>query len=462
MNCNIQRHRSQCSFSAIGVSMNVYQWHNYNYTNPNIIHNITTSLTTKEKVDFCLYRYEADHVIDMDPNQVYDFWNTMVIQLNIPMEQKKTLQKKVMAVIHKNMLDEMKIPHEKVKEVENMYISYTQNLFDVEMAVRRKNLKCNGKKITVGLFRKQMLQFWENIQELLSIPEELITTFRDKIKDKVKLTRWRRSKRLITTGRFYRKPCPIMDTSEKNCQYYENPIDFCRELPFGRMKDMSAEHLQRIKNLQQQIMEAIPDEIKKSQNESHPGKNIAISVCPGGRYKNSYHHSPTLFKNYLYLRLELQQAISDAITDTFGKECWYIKYKKMVALYSDTYDENIKHALVKDIPCTTIWWNTKTRLENKQHIDDNAHGVAFLFCAETYEGGEINMVNPENGEVKTIHMTEGKILAGRWSRSIHWNNPVANDKERFSFVVYFDNRILKDSYTYIAMPPFWLERTLEF
>ena len=69
-----------------------------------------------------------------------------------------------------------------------------------------------------------------------------------------------------------------------------------------------------------------------------------------------------------------------------------------------------------------------------------------LICIEEREGGNIIVMNPEGELAASIHMTEGKVLCGRWARSLHCNEAVTDGKRRFSMVAYCDSRITTGTY----------------
>jgi hypothetical protein len=141
------------------------------------------------------------------------------------------------------------------------------------------------------------------------------------------------------------------------------------------------------------------------------------------------------------LRERLQTAIAKAVNDVLNGLPWYEDYKEEIKTYDEKFGKEIKEALVKDTPFTTIFWNTKTRPATEYHRDSNAHGLSILFCVEEYPGGELNIEHPVTGEIATIHMKRGMMLIGRWGWSLHANSKVGGNGERYSFILYFDNKI---------------------
>lgn len=92
------------------------------------------------------------------------------------------------------------------------------------------------------------------------------------------------------------------------------------------------------------------------------------------------------------------------------------------------------------LPGAQIWWNWNTT-KSRSHIDDNAVSPCFVLTPYTYRGAEL--LSGAN-DLK-IPMKAGKVEGGSWQRFPHCND-ILLDLERYSFVVYFDERMLQENY----------------
>jgi hypothetical protein len=190
----------------------------------------------------------------------------------------------------------------------------------------------------------------------------------------------------------------------------------------------------------------LQEEITKenSSDENNLVLTFGTTFVLGGLYQNSYHPNST-FSNNPKLLHDVYEIVSKAINEAFKKHKWYRDLKKLIKTHND-YEERIKDALILDLPCTTIRWSIITEAQ-KEHTYPHAHGPTFLFCLGKGKPGIVHILVPGTTIDLTNSMDEGKILAGRFARSLHWYDPVEGMKHLVE--VYFDDRIFDKKYNKI-------------
>jgi hypothetical protein len=95
------------------------------------------------------------------------------------------------------------------------------------------------------------------------------------------------------------------------------------------------------------------------------------------------------------------------------------------------------------LPGSNIWWNWNDH-ESEEHIDWNAVAPCFVLTPYTYRGAEL-LCGIGSGEILKVPMKAGQVVGGSWQRFPHCSDKLKSG-ERFSFVVYFDYRMLSDNY----------------
>lgn len=237
---------------------------------------------------------------------------------------------------------------------------------------------------------------------------------------------------------------PVMSKSEARDQG-----DFLKTLPFLTTGNFST-HIDTLKDLNQELAEELlQTKTGKTINKAHKGVSLGKTVVSGGTYGNkakgisgSIHWNKALMKKGS-LQRKVFLMVKNVVREAFGKKKWFKDWMR----FFRKQRPDLKQYLIPGLPCTSIWWSYDDRPFNLHH-DWNSYGAAFLFCPEERAGGEIVILNPD-GDLDlaaSIHMTEGKVLCGRWARSPHCNLPLLEDKKRFSFVAYFDSRIETGNY----------------
>jgi hypothetical protein len=275
---------------------------------------------------------------------------------------------------------------------------------------------------------------------------------------------------------------------------------YCNVLPWIFVAWISKDILQLLQGYHREFMRLMTLEIDESKDPPHKGNNHTHTAHKGNNHTHTgqnigtskefcgdYHSSKTLLqlpKQYTdyqrkkagkkrktyraklailnrceQLRRNFQETIASAIRSILGDQSAYNQLREDITdRYENMFGRNIASALIDDTPFTTIWFSSKSNEESEEsnkegnvtgmHQDENALGLCILFCLEDYAGGDVNIVDPDTGETIKIHMKPGMFLVGRWSRSNHWNDPVINNSERYSYVVYFNNKIFHNNCVY--------------
>lgn len=58
----------------------------------------------------------------------------------------------------------------------------------------------------------------------------------------------------------------------------------------------------------------------------------------------------------------------------------------------------------------------------------NTYVAAILIFVEERDGGNIVVMNPEGELAASVQMSGGKVLCGRWARSLHCNEPLRDGR----------------------------------
>jgi hypothetical protein len=136
------------------------------------------------------------------------------------------------------------------------------------------------------------------------------------------------------------------------------------------------------------------------------------------------------------LQHQVIDAVSQVIEDAFGRKPWFTA--SLQALKNVPEDRLVPG---RRIPVSHIWY-TRDPKHAAVHTDSNSILAAFLFCARTFERGQLISLTPSGA--RSIHLKAGCVLGGRWAQFPHCNwHPTA---DRRSFVLYLDQRVLCNKY----------------
>lgn len=176
------------------------------------------------------------------------------------------------------------------------------------------------------------------------------------------------------------------------------------------------------------------------------GTSFGMTVCPGGRRPNNPRERHTHFSGTIQLKkfkdAELQSTQEEVIAcmtacieEAFGKNHWYIAAKD--AFRNVPQNRRLPSS---SLPASNIWWSWNDH-ESMPHIDTNTTTPCFVLTPYTYHGAELLC---GTNELK-IPLHTGKVVGGSWNRHPHCNDTLLSGN-RYSFVAYFDYRMLGPTY----------------
>lgn len=256
----------------------------------------------------------------------------------------------------------------------------------------------------------------------------------------------RRSKGLNTRGRLLGK-WRVLEMGDEE-ETWKKKLSF---IPVVEIKKFGRNNLRRLQKLQDRLVEVVRlrgGARTATKSKTHQkGQSLGMTVAPGGRRpvnpleRSQIGYSGTVqtvrFKDdgMAELQREATTVITACIEEAFGSSKWYNAVKQAFAKIS-VY----RRLRNTTLPASNIWWNWKAN-KSTAHIDINTVGPCFVLTPYTYNGAEL-LCDKDN--IK-IPMVAGKIVGGLWQRYPHCNDQLLDD-ERYSFVVYFDVAMLRETY----------------
>lgn len=218
-------------------------------------------------------------------------------------------------------------------------------------------------------------------------------------------------------------------------------------IPVAQVRPFGKENLCKLQNLHERLVAAVRLRGGKKTSKHQKGQSVGMTVSPGGRRprnpkeSNADHYSGTIqlkkFDNGLMhlLQQEVVATVTACIEEAFGSIHWYKAVKE--AFEKVPGNRRLPNC---PLPVSNIWWNWNVN-ESKVHIDSNAISPCFVFTPFTYDGAEL-LCGADN--IK-IPLEAGQIVGGSWQRYPHCNDKLWSG-ERYSFVAYFDYRMLQHTY----------------
>jgi hypothetical protein len=243
-------------------------------------------------------------------------------------------------------------------------------------------------------------------------------------------------------------------------EVFKTSLDFRLDfLPVVVVRYMSKNHIGRLQDVERRVAEVVPLSPGNGANgrACNHGLSLGLTVAPGGTnvhgdgggWSGSIHLNPHL-KRHPALQTEVIELVTDIVLEYYGQDWWFIELMRCLG---DIPDSAFLPGTRK-IPASAIWWSHSPE-EYHVHCDTNALGAVFVFTAVTAPGGELVMDRPCNGDFQLtkFHLSEGKIIGGRWGQFAHCNAPVVDSTiPRRSWVVYLDHRAISSSYRNMVPP----------
>ena len=224
-------------------------------------------------------------------------------------------------------------------------------------------------------------------------------------------------------------------------------------VPTVQLGHFGAQNLARLQSVNKKLIEAVRLRGGATKTKSHKnGKSLGRTVAPGGtlsrqlQEKEGRHVSGSIQLASGVseaLQKEVIETVTACVEEAFGKQHWYKVTKQCYSRMPVN-----RRLPCSSLPGSNVWWSWKSHEqmmppEEEAHIDSNTLPPCFVFCPHTYQGAELLL---GAGNHQTIPMPAGHVLGGSWQHFPHCNSNLSGDQDRYSFVVYFDHRMLNDAY----------------
>jgi len=250
------------------------------------------------------------------------------------------------------------------------------------------------------------------------------------------------SKGQLTLGNKWR----VLEMGNHKEDIWKKKLSF---VPVAQVRAFSKGNLAKLQELQERLVAAMRlrgGDVATKTKKHQKGVSLGLTVISGGKrpnnpqeLSNSYSgtiqlkkHSPTELR---MLQNEVTATITACIEEAFGGVNWYKAVK-------EAYKKVPHNRRLPDssLPASNIWWNWNVN-KSTSHIDANAMPPCFVLTPYTYNGAEL-LCSASNLKIPLI---AGQVIGGAWQRFPHCNDQLFGD-ERYSFVAYFDHRMLCESY----------------
>lgn len=224
---------------------------------------------------------------------------------------------------------------------------------------------------------------------------------------------------------------------------WEVKLSFIPTVSIGRF---GKENLAKLQKVHEQLVKAVRLRGGAKKTTKHQsGTSVGRTVMSGGRIaatlRNKHRHverpSGTIqLKNFVdaSLQKETIETVTACVEEAFGCQGWY---KAAKSCFANVPEE--RRLPFSSLPASNIWWSW-TSHKSQAHIDTNVVPPCFVMCPYSYCGAELLCGN------RRMPLDAGCVVGGSWHRLPHCNDKLLNDTERYSFVVYFDYRMLNESY----------------
>ena len=224
-------------------------------------------------------------------------------------------------------------------------------------------------------------------------------------------------------------------------------------IPTVQLGHIGAQNLARLQSLNEKLIQEVRLRGGATTTQKHKkGKSLGRTVAPGGTLTRQLQeregrHVSGSIQMARGVDAKLQKEVTDIVTacleEAFGMQHWYRATKQCFSKVPS--NRRLPHS---SLPGSNIWWSWKGHKqmlppENEVHIDTNTLPPCFVFCPHTYKGAELLLGAGIN---RKIPMPAGRVVGGSWQRFPHCNAKLSGSEDRYSFVVYFNYRMLQDSY----------------
>ena len=219
-------------------------------------------------------------------------------------------------------------------------------------------------------------------------------------------------------------------------------------VPVVSIGSFSSQNVRKLQEVQERLVKAVRLRGGAHKTKTHQsGRSVGRTVVSGGRVPSdvrernaSVNHVSGTVQLAKFTNERLQKDVTAMLTacieEAFGDRGWYKAAK--LCFEKVPLDWRLPGS---SLPASSIWWNWNSR-KSRVHIDTNAVLPCFVLCPYSREGAELLCAAGE----RKIPMSVGRVVGGCWHRFPHCNDVLRGKDKRYSFVVYFDSRMLNRSY----------------
>jgi hypothetical protein len=298
--------------------------------------------------------------------------------------------------------------------------------------------------------RKESLEFWRNVKshfewlndEEMRILQRHVAAIRKKNKRHNDRARGISERGRLLPADKWR----VIEMGDSHEDVWRKKLSF---VPTVQLGTFGPQNLARLQRLQDQLVDAVrlhggADVMKTKKHQS--GISLGITVAPGGRQPNHPMQGKNRYSGTIQYKTmrttKMSQLQTDALSvmtacieEAFGSTHWYKATKECFKGIPPN-----RRLPGTTLPASSIWWSWNDHV-SKVHIDWNTVAPCFVLTPYTYDGANL-LVGEKD---RKIPMKAGSVVGGNWQRFPHCNDELLSG-DRYSFVVYFDCRVLQSNY----------------
>jgi len=315
-------------------------------------------------------------------------------------------------------------------------------------ALRNNNGTERQNKCGVKASRAESLAFWNHFRQRnpnvtadeIRAMQRQLAAIRKKYKRGVDRSNGVSTTGYLLTAHSWRR----LDFGDDDEGLWRKKLSF---IPVVSVGSFGEENLAKLRLVHESLVEVVRLRGGGRKTTKHQtGKSLGRTVMSGGRVPDTLrqgnpavtHVSGTIQLAKFAdegLQKEVTKVVTACVEEAFGKEGWYKAAKQCFA--GVQVDRRLPES---SLPASNIWWSWNSH-KSQAHIDANAVPPCFVFCPYSYNGAELLCCDN-----RKIPLTAGRVVGGSWHRFPHCNDTLYGDEDRYSFVVYFDYRMLKRSF----------------
>jgi hypothetical protein len=184
----------------------------------------------------------------------------------------------------------------------------------------------------------------------------------------------------------------------------------------------------------------------------YSGANLGNSIVNGGGKLSTVDAvsgtmQPGKFtKKHPDLVEEFWSAVERKLDEVFGSLPWYRRLKDIARRINE---EEGAERCIRGLPLSAAWLSIDPS-DPKPHCDTDTVGAVFSFTTSTEAGAPLLMLN-KNGNMKSIRLERGKIMAGTWAQYAHNVGSLRGEGDtsgRMTWILYLDKRAISRKYKF--------------